>query len=186
MYIWRPLCCKKYFTICCIWRTLNLKLNKPEAEHRPIGVQRFSWFLPSRPTGPIRSSCCDVRVSVCCPLPMWFLGLDRGGASLARGLVWSVPRPCVEPYKRGGIPNWTRPLPPPPSLFVLLFSAQKKPWEATTAATTTAGKWGGKQNWLAKEMLFSPFVSQRKQKYWCYYPHRSWDSVSPLCMIFII
>ena len=35
----------------------------------------FQWFSPNRPTGPIRSSSRDVRLSVClfvCPLPMRF------------------------------------------------------------------------------------------------------------------
>ena len=67
------------------------------------------FFSPNRPTGPIRSSSRDVcpYVSMLSPPHAIFwrpwtgaerlLPVDWCGASLARGLVRSVPRPCVEP-----------------------------------------------------------------------------------------
>ena len=36
-------------------------------------------FLPNRPTGPIWSSSCNVRVFVCCPLPMQFSQGSKAG-----------------------------------------------------------------------------------------------------------
>ena len=39
---------------------------------------------------------------------------------------------------------------------------------------------GGQKN------AISPLLSQRKQKYWCYYPHRLRDLVSPVGEMYII
>ena len=60
------------------------------------------WLWPHFPRiGPLGQFCLVVAMYVClcvvCPFPMRFFSVDRGGASLVRGLVRSVPCLHVEP-----------------------------------------------------------------------------------------
>ena len=58
------------------------------------------WFSPNRPTGPIRSSSCNVRPHlVSCPLPMRFSQGSKGGPSGAKlsPTVASVPWKNLHP-----------------------------------------------------------------------------------------
>ena len=53
---------------------------------------------------------------------------------------------------------------------------------AATAAMTMTTADGGGEN---KQIAISPFFeASGNKKYWCYYPHRSRDFVSPMCGIF--
>ena len=58
------------------------------------------------------------------------------------------------------------------------------------APTTAAGGWGGEEGdlfcFFAKKNAISSLLTAAVQKYWCYYPHRSTDSVSPICRIFLV
>ena len=141
-------------------------------------------FLPNWPTGPIWSSSRNVWLDyVLCPLSMIFILRPLIGPEV----TWSDPAS-----------HWITPL---PNFFwgwggKKLFGGGNGGGEGmgggeknTKKPIGSGDSGGGKQNrgWGQKnthKMLSAPIATPAGKKYWCYYPHPSRDSVSPVCGTF--
>ena len=96
-------------------------MTRLENQSKKSWVTRRGFFtnaiLDFHRIGPLGRFSLVVAMSVhgwVVPSPCYFFAwVDWCGVSLVRGLVRSVPRPRMEPQKRGGVPNWTLPPPPP-------------------------------------------------------------------------